>query len=90
VTGLRPELAQFVRKSVGSLIGIEGSAEVVGKMITQADCAEGRPSLCQAGWREPDCVYLWDAGAGKSSLAFPLAAERGYLLVTKDLVKKTL
>ena len=29
-------------------------------------------------------------GAGKSSLAFPLAAELGYSLVTKDLVKETL
>ena len=26
-------------------------------------------------------------GAGKSSLAFPLAAELGYSLVTKDLIK---
>jgi predicted kinase len=29
-------------------------------------------------------------GAGKSSLAFPLAAELGYSLVTKDLVKEAL
>jgi hypothetical protein len=29
-------------------------------------------------------------GAGKTSLAFPLAAELGYSLVTKDLVKETL
>ena len=29
-------------------------------------------------------------GAGKSSLAFPLAAELGYSLVTKDLIKETL
>ena len=29
-------------------------------------------------------------GAGKSSLAAPLAAELGYSLVTKDLVKETL
>ena len=29
-------------------------------------------------------------GAGKSSLAFPLAAELGYSLVTKDMVKETL
>lgn len=29
-------------------------------------------------------------GAGKSSLAFPLAAQLGYSLVTKDLVKETL
>jgi len=46
--------------------------------------------LCQAGWCEPDCVYLWEAGAGKSSLAFPLAAELGYSLVTKDMVKEAL
>jgi predicted kinase len=29
-------------------------------------------------------------GAGKTSLAFPLAAELGYSLVTKDMVKETL
>jgi predicted kinase len=29
-------------------------------------------------------------GAGKSSIAFPLAAELGYSLVTKDLVKEAL
>jgi predicted kinase len=29
-------------------------------------------------------------GAGKTSLAFPLAAELGYSLVTKDLIKETL
>jgi predicted kinase len=29
-------------------------------------------------------------GAGKTTLAFPLAAELGYSLVTKDLVKETL
>ena len=29
-------------------------------------------------------------GAGKTSLAFPLAAQLGYSLVTKDLVKETL
>ena len=29
-------------------------------------------------------------GAGKSSLAFPLAAKLRYSLVTKDLVKETL
>jgi len=29
-------------------------------------------------------------GAGQSSLAFPLAAELGYSLVTKDLVKEAL
>ncbi|HEX4788990.1 MAG TPA: hypothetical protein VH372_11050 [Actinospica sp.] len=29
-------------------------------------------------------------GAGKSSLAAPLAAELGYSLVAKDLVKETL
>ena len=29
-------------------------------------------------------------GAGKSSLAFPLAAELGYSLVTKDLIKEAL
>ena len=29
-------------------------------------------------------------GAGKSSLAFPLAAELGYSLVTKDMVKEAL
>jgi predicted kinase len=29
-------------------------------------------------------------GAGKSSLAFPLAAELGYSLATKDLIKETL
>jgi len=29
-------------------------------------------------------------GAGKSTLAFPLAAELGYSLVTKDLIKETL
>jgi len=29
-------------------------------------------------------------GAGKTSLAFPLAAELGYSLVTKDLLKETL
>jgi predicted kinase len=29
-------------------------------------------------------------GAGKSSLAEPLAAELGYSLVTKDLIKETL
>jgi predicted kinase len=29
-------------------------------------------------------------GAGKSSLAFPLATELGYSLVTKDLIKETL
>lgn len=29
-------------------------------------------------------------GAGKSSVAFPLAAELGYSLVTKDLIKETL
>jgi hypothetical protein len=29
-------------------------------------------------------------GAAKSSLAFPLAAEFGYSLVTKDLIKETL
>jgi 2-phosphoglycerate kinase len=50
----------------------------------------GRTSLCQAGWCEPDCVYLWEAGGGKSSLAFPLAAELGYSLVTEDLVKEAL
>jgi predicted kinase len=46
------------------------------------------------------CVILGDVsrlvyisgklGAGKSSLAFPLAAELGYSLVTKDLIKETL
>jgi predicted kinase len=39
---------------------------------------------------EQDCVRLGEAGAGKSSLAAPLAAELGYSLVTKDLVKETL
>ena len=29
-------------------------------------------------------------GAGKSSLAFPLAAELGYSLLTKDLIKEML
>jgi predicted kinase len=29
-------------------------------------------------------------GAGKSSLAFPLAADLGYSLVTKDMVKEAL
>ena len=50
--------------------------------------------------RTSACVILSDVsrlvyvsgrlGAGKSSLAFPLAAELGYSLVTKDLVKETL
>ena len=50
--------------------------------------------------RTSACVILGDVsrlvyvsgrlGAGKSSLAFPLAAELGYSLVTKDLVKETL
>ena len=30
------------------------------------------------------------AGAGKTSLAVPLAAELGYSLVTKDMIKETL
>jgi predicted kinase len=46
--------------------------------------------LWQAGWCEPDCVYLWEAGAGKSSLAFPLATQLGYSLVNRDLVKEVL
>lgn len=29
-------------------------------------------------------------GAGKTSLAFPLSAELGYSLLTKDLIKETL
>jgi predicted kinase len=36
-------------------------------------------------------VYISGSpGAGKSSIAFPLAAELGYSLVTKDLVKEAL
>ncbi len=36
-------------------------------------------------------VYVSGApGAGKTSLAFPLAAELGYSIVTKDIVKETL
>jgi predicted kinase len=46
--------------------------------------------LCQAGSGEQNCVRLGRLGAGKSSLAAPLAAELGYSPVTKDLVKETL
>ncbi len=46
--------------------------------------------LCHPGRRESACVRLREAGGGKSSLAFPLAAELGYSLVTKDLIKETL
>ena len=42
------------------------------------------------GWYAQACVCVRKLGAGKTSLAFPLAAELGYSLVTKDLVKETL
>lgn len=38
-----------------------------------------------------DLVYVSGApGAGKTSLAVPLAAELGYSLITKDMIKETL
>jgi predicted kinase len=46
--------------------------------------------LCQAGPVSRIAYVSGRLGAGKSSLAAPLAAELGYSLVTKDLIKETL
>ena len=50
-----------------------------------------RALACGSLDRVSRIAYVWGRlGAGKSSLAAPLAAELGYSLVTKDLVKETL
>ena len=46
--------------------------------------------MCQAGLVSRIAYVSGRLGAGKSSLAAPLAAELGYSLVTKDLIKETL
>ena len=60
-----------------------------GRTLRHDPVREGE-RLCHPGRREPDCVHFREAGAGKSSLAFPLAADLGYSLVIKDLVKEAL
>jgi predicted kinase len=57
---------------------------------SRRDPAGAGARLCQDGPVSRIAYVSGRLGAGKSSLAAPLAAELGYSLVTKDLVKETL
>ena len=77
-----------------------GSTLLLLSSASRSYCGRGGPRVTIRRERASACVILGGVsrlvyvsgrlGAGKSSLAFPLAAELGYSLVTKDLVKETL
>ena len=79
-----------MRRLWRSALTMQASLQVDGTDLAARSGARGTSARVILGGVSRIVYVSGMPGAGKTSLAFPLAAELGYSLVTKDLIKETL